>query len=197
MLIQYYPKLFIRISIDLNSFCFGMTVFKDQMKNRALNKTQIATPIGHLIAIGDETFLYSLFFEEEGHELPEAPFCCDSESVPPLLSIREELDRYFRGTLRQFQTPIQTIGSPFQIQVWEALRRIPFGTTRSYAELAMGIQQSRASRAVGRANGTNRIAIVIPCHRVINADGNLGGYSAGLERKRWLLSHEATVSKKQ
>ncbi len=98
---------------------------------------------------------------------------------------------YFDGELSAIDDlPVQMNGTPFQTSVWRALRQIPCGETRSYGELARSIRNPAAVRAVGLANGSNPIALVVPCHRVIGADGSLTGYGAGVERKRWLLSHE-------
>ncbi len=104
--------------------------------------------------------------------------------------LEAELEAYFAGKLRNFETPLDTAGTPFQQRVWEALRRIPYGETRSYADQARAIGEPNAVRAVARANGDNRIAIVIPCHRVIGSDGKLTGYGGGLWRKRYLLELE-------
>lgn len=104
--------------------------------------------------------------------------------------LERELEEYFAGELREFTTPLVTVGTEFQWRVWDSLRAIPYGETRSYAEQARMIGAPSAARAVARANGENRIAIVIPCHRVIGADGKLTGYGGGLWRKRWLLHHE-------
>ena len=107
--------------------------------------------------------------------------------------VKTELDAYFAGTLRAFSVPLLTPGSPFQKTVWEALCTVPFGQTYSYGDLARRIGNPRAVRAVARANGDNRIAIMIPCHRIIGADGTLTGYGGGLWRKRWLLRHEGAA----
>ncbi len=107
-----------------------------------------------------------------------------------LAAAREELGAYFEGELTQFALPLLPQGTPFQRRVWEALRRIPFGETVSYGELARRIGTPDAVRAVGAANGRNPLPIVVPCHRVIGADGSLTGFGGGLERKRWLLDHE-------
>lgn len=104
--------------------------------------------------------------------------------------MERELAEYFAGQRRVFETPLSTPGTDFQQRVWAALREIPYGTVRSYGEQARAIGEPKAVRAVARANGDNRIAIVIPCHRVIGADGTLTGYGGGLSRKRWLLEHE-------
>ena len=110
---------------------------------------------------------------------------------PYLTQAREELERYFAGTLRTFTVPLVFRGTPFEVRVWRQLVRIPYGGTCSYADLAGRLRAPGAQRAVGSANGRNRIAIVIPCHRVVNSDGKLGGYGGGLWRKHWLLALEA------
>ena len=110
---------------------------------------------------------------------------------PAPSSARFALERYFAGDLTAIDSlEVATAGTPFQRTVWAALRTIPAGETRSYSELADAIGRPRAVRAVGLANGSNPIGIVVPCHRVIGADGTLTGYGGGLERKRWLLAHE-------
>ena len=123
-----------------------------------------------------------------------AAACPDAVWEPSLLelkSITEQLGSYFLGTLREFEIPLDPVGSEFQLKVWNALTRIPFGQTKSYGEIARAVDQPRAARAVGLANHDNPIAIVIPCHRVIGADKSLTGYGGGVNRKRWLLEHEA------
>ena len=104
--------------------------------------------------------------------------------------LETELAGYFAGSLRRFSVPLAYPGTPFQRRVWEQLLLIPYGETRSYAQLAAAVGSPRAVRAVGRANGLNRIAIVIPCHRVINKNGGLCGYGGGLWRKQYLLDLE-------
>lgn len=105
--------------------------------------------------------------------------------------LTESLERYFAGELSALEgLPVMLEGTPFQRQVWEALRTIPCGQTRSYGELARQIGRPTAVRAVGLANGQNPVAVVVPCHRVIGADGSLTGYGGGIERKQWLLNHE-------
>ncbi len=101
-----------------------------------------------------------------------------------------QLDDYFAGQRQHFQLRLAPLGTPFQQEVWQALQKIPFGRTCSYAELAMRIQRPKAVRAVGTANGANPIAVVIPCHRVIGSNGTLTGYAGGLERKQLLLQLE-------
>ncbi len=104
--------------------------------------------------------------------------------------VERELAAYFRGELRAFDVPLELPGTAFQQEVWAALRRVPWGETRSYAQLASAVGRPGAHRAVARANGDNRIAIVVPCHRIVGADGSLTGYGGGLWRKRRLLELE-------
>ncbi len=104
--------------------------------------------------------------------------------------IEKELDLYFSGQLKIFNTPLKMIGTDFQKQVWQALQQIPFGQTCAYMDIARALGKPTAYRAVANANGANRLAIIIPCHRVINANGQLGGYASGLTRKAWLLKQE-------
>lgn len=104
--------------------------------------------------------------------------------------LEDELSRYFEGTLRDFTVPLVTPGTPFQEKVWAALRDVPYGETRSYGAQAKAMDNPNAVRAVARANGENRIAIIIPCHRIIGSDGSLTGYGGGIWRKQWLLEHE-------
>lgn len=143
------------------------------------------TPLGKMVAVGDEKTLHSLCFYDEIVQLDGA-----QGKTASISSIEEELKLYFQGKLKEFRTPIQLAGSEFQKAVWRALRKIPFGKTHSYAEIAESIGRPLAVRAVGNANGKNPFSILIPCHRVIQKDGKLGGYSAGVERKKWLLAHE-------
>jgi methylated-DNA-[protein]-cysteine S-methyltransferase len=103
---------------------------------------------------------------------------------------QDQISDYFEGSRRSFDLELNPTGTPFQKTIWEVLRTIPFGQTRSYGEIAQEIGKSGASRAVGRANGTNPISIIVPCHRVIGADGSLTGFGGGLEAKRFLLEHE-------
>jgi methylated-DNA-[protein]-cysteine S-methyltransferase len=151
----------------------------------------LATPLGELrLATDADGALAALAFAD-GPPLarllgPAAALAPRAERTAPVVA---ELEAYFAGRLRVFSTPLSpALGTPFQRRVWSALARIPFGTTWSYKRLAA--EAGGVARAVGQANGANPICLVVPCHRVISADGTLGGYSGGLERKRWLLRHE-------
>jgi methylated-DNA-[protein]-cysteine S-methyltransferase len=114
----------------------------------------------------------------------------DSKLPPVLKKCRKQLDEYFSGRRQNFSLELQLEGTEFQKKVWEQLQRIPFGETASYKDVALAIGNEKAVRAVGGANGMNNIAIIIPCHRVVGADGNLVGFGGGLWRKVWLLNHE-------
>ncbi len=111
-----------------------------------------------------------------------------AESI--LRQAAEELNRYFKGELTEFSVPLAPLGTDFQKRVWDRLRQIPFAATTTYGSIARGLGDPNATRAVGLANGRNPLPIIVPCHRVIGADGSLIGFGGGLPRKRWLLEHE-------
>jgi methylated-DNA-[protein]-cysteine S-methyltransferase len=124
---------------------------------------------------------------------PGVPPPADATACPLLERASHQLAEYFAGRRQRFDLPLRPVGTPFQQRVWQALQQIPYGATRSYLEIARAIGQPTACRAVGGANGRNPLPIVIPCHRVIGARGALVGFSAGLDRKVWLLRHEAEL----
>lgn len=164
---------------------------------QVLKASWIDTPLGPMIAIADEEALYLLEFvdrrglEREVERLRnKTKSAIIPGSTPPILSIEKELHDYFSGHLQQFVTPIHFLGSPFQQNVWQALIRIPYGETRSYSQQAEVLGKPTAFRAVANANGANQLAIIVPCHRIINLNGELGGYGGGLARKKWLIEHE-------
>ncbi len=171
------------------------------MRNK-LNQSQFDTPLGKIVAIANEKALYLLEFTDRKNVQKEIDrlqskgqsSILEGETAP-ISQIKEELAKYFAGKLPTFTTPIAPIGSPFQLLVWETLRKIPFGKTLSYAELATAIGRPTAYRAVAQANGANQLALIIPCHRVINQSGKLGGYAAGIDRKEQLLQLEKTVNR--
>jgi len=165
--------------------------------SKVLKASWIDTRLGPMIAIGDEYAIYLLeFVDRRGleHEVERLRQKTKSAIIPgitePIQSIESELTQYFDGKLTEFATPISLLGSPFQKSVWEQLMKIPPGETRSYADIAVSLGKPTAFRAVAQANGANQLAILIPCHRVINSNGDLGGYGGGLTRKEWLLYHE-------
>ena len=149
------------------------------------------SPIGELMLVSDGKTLTGLYMDKQKHAARRAKAIRDEEM---LKRPRAQLQSYFAGELRDFELPLAAEGTPFQQRVWRALCDIPYGETISYGELARRTGQPKASRAVGLANGQNPISIVVPCHRVIGANGSLTGYGGGLERKRWLLAHESKGS---
>lgn len=149
----------------------------------------IDSPIGTLRLVATADALCELTFAEHPRRCPRLP--ARGAARHDVLDLAErELEDYFAGTLRAFTTPAAPEGTAFQREVWAALTTIPFGETRSYADVARAIGRPRAVRAVGGANGDNPLSLLQPCHRVIGARGALTGYAGGLERKRWLLAHE-------
>ena len=155
--------------------------------------THYSSPVGELLLTSSDGMLTGLHMSlHRGGPAPR-PKPEWGRDDPALRLAREQLKAFFAGELRAFELPLRMTGTPFQEQVWEGLLTIPYGTTISYAELARRIGRPGASRAVGAANGRNPIGIVVPCHRVIGADGTLTGYGGGLDRKEWLISHEANV----
>jgi len=157
----------------------------------------INTPIGCLVAVADDQCLCLLECFDDQKTLLNieklSRICCCAVIMAdslPITSIRNELSDYFKGSLRKFRTPVRFTGSPFQICAWTELTNIPYGETRSYVEQARAIGKETAYRAVANANGANKFIIIVPCHRVIRENGNLGGFSSGIERKIWLQNHE-------
>lgn len=166
-------------------------------KSKILYQLKLQTPIGQMIAISDNSHMYLLKFSD----------CCDmqtaikklckthnallkEESCELLMLLKSELQQYFEGTLKNFTVPVWTTGTSFQKHAWMVLISIGYGETRSYSQQATGVKKPTAVRAVARANASNLIAIVIPCHRIIAKNGNISGYNGGTYRKEWLLNHE-------
>jgi methylated-DNA-[protein]-cysteine S-methyltransferase len=146
------------------------------------------SPIGRLLLAGDDAGLAHIDFERGRYP---TTIGSDWERRPHAFGdVRAQLAAYFEGQLTAFDLPLAPRGTPFQLAVWQALRTIPYGATTSYGEIARGLGAGTASRAVGAANGRNPLPIVVPCHRVIGADGSLTGFGGGLPLKRWLLALE-------
>lgn len=142
------------------------------------------SPVGHLRIMADDVGITGIDRTMDGLLPPQTPL---------LQECVRQLTAYFDGSLTVFDLPLHLVGTPFRQKVWKALRTIPYGETRSYGELAAMVGNGKASRAVGGANHHNPVSIVVPCHRVIGADGSLTGYGGGLDMKRWLLEHEGRV----
>jgi methylated-DNA-[protein]-cysteine S-methyltransferase len=149
----------------------------------------LQSPIGRLMLASDGAALTGLYMEPS-RKTQSTDGWSEDAAAPPLAAALRQLTEYFAGTRREFDLPLRLRGTEFQKRVWQELTEIPYGQTWSYGELAKRINNPSASRAVGLANGRNPISILVPCHRVIGADGSLTGYGGGLERKRWLLAHE-------
>lgn len=168
-----------------------------RVATQSLLLDRLVTPIGTAMLVTDTQGYLRAFDWSEYESRLERLLRLQLEGETELTegdapaSVRDALAAYFEGDLDRLETiPTRTGGTPFQREVWTALRSIPAGATLSYAGLAARIGRPRAVRAVGLANGANPIGVVVPCHRVIGADGTLTGYGGGLERKRWLLAHE-------
>lgn len=154
--------------------------------------TEIDSPVGRLLIVGDGQFVMGLYMPNHKHwrGLNQA----SQQSDGPFHLIREQLAEYFAGVRQTFDVPLKLSGTPFQRRVWQELTQIPFGTTLSYAQLAARVGNPNATRAVGAANGRNPVSILVPCHRVIGANGKLTGYGGGVDNKDWLLQWERAAS---
>ncbi len=152
----------------------------------------MTSPIGPLTLTSNGSSLTGVYFEGRlGTAALDSKWERDDSR---LRAATEQLEQYFAGELSAFQLPLSPQGTPFQRKVWDALVRIPFATTLSYGELASRVGVPGGARAVGGANGSNALAVIVPCHRVIGSDGRLTGYGGGEDRKRWLLNFERQVS---
>lgn len=150
------------------------------------------SPIGVIEIKGSESAIYSIMFAERQQLLNVANEC----TPQVLLDCVEQLDEYFQGQRYSFTFPYHMEGTPFQKQVWQALTEISYAEQGTYKAIAISIGNEKAIRAVGNANGKNKLSIVIPCHRIIGSDGTLTGYAGGLWRKEWLLQHEKSGQKR-
>ena len=151
--------------------------------------TTVDSPIGELLLVGEGDTLHGLYMQDGNRPFrPRATWQRDDSAFA---DAREQLAEYFRGERQEFDIPLALNGSDYQLRVWRALQKIPYGETTSYGEIAKRIGDPTGARAVGWANGSNRIAIIVPCHRVIGANGKLVGYGGGLDNKRLLLDLEA------
>jgi len=154
-----------------------------------MNYQYLNSPVGRLRLVSDGASLIAIEFENQQNSIGEG-----AERVDAVLTAcRDQLKEYFAGTRRQFDIPLAPSGTAFQKSVWQALSGIPYGQLRSYRDIAEILNKSRAVRAVGAANGRNRLPIVVPCHRVIGSDGSLTGFAGGLDAKRALLKLEGAI----
>lgn len=148
---------------------------------------QISSPIGPLVLLGDGEALTALYYPRH----PSRPETEVTDDATPFSAVVSQLEEYFAGERTAFELPLAPRGTPFQLACWAALHTIGYGQTRSYGEVATALGQPGAARAVGLANNRNPISIIVPCHRVIGADGSLTGYGGGIEAKRYLLDLES------
>lgn len=162
------------------------------MSNDTIHYDEMPSPVGTLRLVADAHGLRQVWFERERHPKRASPSWVRSATA--VAFARVQLEEYFAGTRQAFELQLHPLGTPFQLKVWQELGRIPYGETISYGELARRIGQPAAVRAVGAANGRNPLPIVLPCHRVIGADGSLTGFGGGLPTKRHLLSLEAQIA---
>ncbi|GJL83835.1 MAG: methylated-DNA--protein-cysteine methyltransferase [marine bacterium B5-7] len=157
--------------------------------------TYFVSPVGALLLAGDESALHYLSFPS-GHKAfgPRSEW---HRADAPFVEVKRQLDAYFSGDLRNFDLRLHLSGTAFQTSVWQRLAEIPFGETRSYGQIAKELSSPKASRAVGAANGNNPIPVILPCHRVIGANGSLTGFGGGVPTKAFLLRHEAAKTNPQ
>ena len=148
-----------------------------------INLTYYQSPIGVVEIVGSREHIVAVNFVDRARAGDDDLPACIQECV-------NQIDEYFKGNLKKFSLELQMQGTDFQKTVWRQLTKVSYGQTASYGEIAAAIGKPSASRAVGRANGRNPIAIIVPCHRIIGTDGSLTGYGGGLWRKAWLLRHE-------
>ena len=163
---------------------------------QAIYYSRVTSPVGPLIVGATRRGLYCLEFDSPGALLYRSrsnghAWLSSEERTAPYV---RELREYFAGVRRKFDFALDLHGTDFQKRCWKALTRIPYGKTKTYAEIAQAVGRPKASRAVGQANHSNPIAIVVPCHRVLQADGSLGGYGGGLDKKRALLRLEGALA---
>ncbi|MES2837836.1 MAG: methylated-DNA--[protein]-cysteine S-methyltransferase [Bacteroidota bacterium] len=192
-----------------NPFYDSLSGFSDSFKSifevspttesnkQILNITRIETPLAPMFACAVDDGICLLEFTDRQNlesELKSLLKLLNATIVPAENKhfdvLRKQLDEYFKGSRKKFELQLVTPGTAFQQQVWEELQTIPFGSTRSYKQQSIALKNPEAIRAVAHANGMNRIAIIIPCHRVIGSDGDLTGYAGGISKKKWLLNHE-------
>lgn len=152
--------------------------------------TVIDSPVGKLTLVATDAALCELSWGGDPNDRSLAPAATPMPSHPVLTQAVRELREYFSGARRSFDVPVETAGTDFQQEAWVALREIPYGETISYGEQARRIGRPKAVRAIGGANGKNPVGIIVPCHRVVGADGSLTGFGGGMAAKSWLLDHE-------
>ena len=153
---------------------------------------EVASPLGPLTVLASDNGVHAIAFESDQTE--QAKINLSRAADHPIINaVDEQLAMYFDGALKVFDLPLDLRGTDFQKRVWKLLREIPFGQTQTYGDIAHALGNAGASQAVGAANGKNPVAIVVPCHRVIGASGHLTGYAGGMDKKKFLLTHEGVI----
>ena len=152
-------------------------------------------PFGELTVVASDKGVRYITFENDAHPKSFQNMSVMDDALHPVVArTLSQLGEYFNGTRRTFDVPLDLVGTEFQVQAWNALAKVPYGTTASYAQQAASIGRPTATRAIGAANGRNPVVVVLPCHRIVGADGSLTGFGGGLPVKKWLLDHEANVA---
>jgi methylated-DNA-[protein]-cysteine S-methyltransferase len=162
--------------------------------NQTLWTTTLESPLGQLRAFATDQGLRALLLpKNDVDSYPLDPEPVEHLKHPTFAGLARQLAEYFAGSRQQFDLPLDLVGTEFQRLAWDALQTIPYGSTRSYSQQAAAIDRPRAVRAIGAANGRNPVSIIVPCHRVVGANGSLTGYAGGVDVKRFLLEHEQTL----
>lgn len=157
-------------------------------------RARITTPFGELTVVASDVGVRYVMFENDAHPKSFVNMSIVDDASHHVVALAvQQLNEYLAGDRTSFAVPLDLVGTEFQVQAWRALADIPFGSTATYAQQAASIGRPTATRAIGAANGRNPVVVVLPCHRVIGADGSLTGFGGGLPVKKWLLEHEASA----
>jgi len=163
--------------------------------NTSISAAELPSPVGPLTLIATDRGLRAVLWPDDDRVDVDSEMAdADAAANPVLADAARQLTEYFEGDRTEFELPLDPVGTPFQLEAWTALRSIPYGETVTYGEQAARMGDRRKARAVGAANGKNPLSIVVPCHRVVGADGSLTGFAGGVETKAWLLAHERATT---
>lgn len=159
------------------------------------HRATVQAPFGSLTVVASDAGVRYVIFDHDAHPKPLHGLEIVDAPHPVLDAACAQIGEYLAGTRREYDLPLDLVGTDFQVQAWRALARVPYGCTATYAQQAASIGRPKAVRAIGGANGRNPVAVVLPCHRIIGADGSLTGFGGGLPVKTWLLEHELRILK--
>lgn len=160
-------------------------------------RARVSAPFGGLTVVASDAGVRYVTFDNDAHPKSfDGMHIVDDESHPVVARAVSQLSEYLGGHRTDFDVPLDLVGTEFQVQAWRSLAKVPFGATASYAQQAASIGRPTATRAIGAANGRNPVVIVLPCHRIVGADGSLTGFGGGLPVKKWLLDHENEVTRR-